>query len=288
MLVVDHNTYFVNWGLGNTVRPMDYAGDVVVVFDPSKSNMAMVLGTPDGTILNIIEFSGNNRKKGPAMDTTLYCQEVRAFLREYLKNVNLYLVGMEAAIMKEGNKYYHSMQVLNEIRGDILNFFKEEYNIQVIEINNWAWKASILPEGYRGKFDKGSKRYFQQFYADTPYAYYFEADATDCICMYWYLVKHKCAQYSCYCNISEVCSVNYTHFFVSLSSGIITDMRKVLFNPRFTLDDNLHYYVNRIMTDFYMTIPVSIIPPKEVYDRSVGFRYADMQCNEINAVGRRL
>ena len=54
MLVVERNTTFVQWGIGDDVHPLEYAGDVVIAFDPSKSNMAMIVGTPDGTILNVL------------------------------------------------------------------------------------------------------------------------------------------------------------------------------------------------------------------------------------------
>ena len=105
MLVVENNTTFFNWGIGGTVKPLEYGGEVVVVFDPSKTNMAMVIGTPRGDIITTFEFSGNNRKRGPAMDTTQYCMEVREFLSKLFQNVNLYTVAIEQAILKKGNNY---------------------------------------------------------------------------------------------------------------------------------------------------------------------------------------
>jgi len=288
MLVVDHNTYFTQWGLGDTVHPMEYAGDVIVVFDPSKTNMAMVVGTPDGTILNIIEFSGNNRKRGPVMDTTLYCEEVRKFLSVYLSKVKLYLVGVEQAITKTGTNYHHSNMVLTEIRSNILNFFLEQFNIKVIEVNNWSWKFGVLPEGYRSKYEKGSKKYFQHYMADTPYAYYFEADVTDCICIYWYLIKQHCSNYSCYCNQFEKCDIEYIYYFLPKQDTITADLREVTYNPRFTITENLNFYVNRIIGDFYMVVNVDKLEVNDLYGKSAGFQLSDVDCAEVKVVARRV
>lgn len=287
MLVVDHNTYFTQWQIGDTLHPMEYAGDVVVTFDPSKTNMAMVIGTPDGTILNTIEFSGNNRKRGPAMDTTLYCEEVRQFLKIYLSKVNLYLVAVEQAITKQGVNYHHSNMVLTEIRSNILNFFLEEYGLHVIEVNNWSWKFGILPEGYRSKYEKGSKKWFTKCMPDSPYSQYFEADMTDCICIYWYVIKNNCASYSCYCNQAEKCDMEHMHFYVASTNNVIEGMKEVTFNPRFSLQENLNYYLNRIIGHFYMTIPTDVIDIEDIYGHAVGFCLGDIGKDDLKVVARR-
>jgi hypothetical protein len=266
---------------------MEYAGDVVVVFDPSKSNMAMVVGTPDGTILNTIEFSGNNRKRGPAMDTTIYCEEVRQFLSIYLSKVKLYMVATEQAITKTGTAYHHSNMVLTEIRGTILSFFLDHFGVRVIEVNNWSWKFAILPEGYRGKFEKGSKKWFQNCMPESPYTYYFEADMTDCICIYWYLIKKHCANYSCYCNQYEKCETDYMYYFLAESNNATSDMREVTYNPRFSVEENLGFYVNRIVGNFFMIVPVEKIDVADMYGKSVGFQLCDTDCVNIKVVARR-
>lgn len=180
MLVVERNKTFVTWSAGDVVHPLDYTGDVVITFDPSKTNMAMVIGTPEKDVLNVLEFSGNNRGRGPAMDTTLYCEQVKQFLGQYLVRANLYKVGIEKTILPRGQKsHYHSVTVLNEIRSSLLSFFLERFQMKVIEINNWSWKSAILPEGYRSQSEKGSKRFFKTYMPDSEYSKYYEADVTD-------------------------------------------------------------------------------------------------------------
>lgn len=287
MLVVDHNTISVQWHIGDPVRPMEYSGEVVVVFDPSKTNMAMLIGTPDKQILNIIEFSGNNRKRGPVMDTTLYCQEVRSFLEVYLSKVKLYCVAVEQALTYKGVEYHTSNMVLTEIRSNILNFFLEHFGLKVHEINNWAWKAGVLPQGYRGKYEKGSKKWFVDAMPDSPFSKYFEADATDVICIYWYVVDTKCQQYTTYCNQYEQCDVEYFYYYTPLSNTFTDNMRSVTYNPRFSIQENLDYYVNRIMGQFYMVIPVEKIEIQDVYKKSVGFTLDDLTAYEVKVVASR-
>lgn len=287
MLVVDHNTYSTYWSIGDPVKPMEYNGDVVITFDPSKTNMAMVVGTPDKTILNTIEFSGNNRRRGPVMDTTLYCQEVRSFLEVYLSKVKLYLVCVEQAILPTKKSSYHSNMVLTEIRSNILNFFLEHFNIKVVEINNWSWKFGVLPEGYRGKYEKGSKKWFLDVIPESPYAHYFEADMTDCICIYWYVVDKFCSNYLMFCNQYEPCNIEYTYYFTPDTNVYIADIREVKYNPKFSLQDNVGYYINRIVGQFKLSVPVESLRYEDIYGHSVGFSINDANCRDIKVVACR-
>lgn len=286
MLVVDHNEVFYQWHRGDAVQPLEYTGDVVVVFDPSKSNMAMVVGTPDGTFLSNIEFSGNNRKRGPAMDTTLYCEEVRQFLTVYLSRVNLYLVATEQAITKQGVNYHHSNMVLTEIRSNILNFFLETFSIKVQEINNWSWKFGVLPEGFRGKFEKGSKKWFTKCAPESPFSHYFEADMTDCICIYWYVLQQFCKGYTMYCNQVEMpeCVFNYAYWPVTS----VSDMKSVKYNPIFSIKENLTYYCNRIMGTFYMEVPVDDIDLKDIYGKTLLFDKNHLSDARVAVVAGRI
>ena len=284
MLVVENNQSGVFWSMGDTVKTMDYAGEVVIAFDPSKTNMAMVLGTPDGTVLNVLEFSGNNRKRGPVQDTTVYCNEVRAFLSTYLRNVKLYAVGVEQAIQKKGNEYYHSSMVLTEIRANILNFFLEVFNIKVIEINNWSWKHAVLPEGYRGMYMKGSKKWFLDYMPKSPYAHYFEADVTDCLCIYKYMIGKFCSGYSMYCNTYEPCNIKYDYLIMTWDTTNPPDVKEVLYNNRFSFEENVGYYVNRIVGRFMMEVNVDDIPIDKIYGKTIGYHFQHIEDEKVKVM----
>lgn len=284
MLVVENNRIGINWSIGDTVTPLKYGGDLVVVIDPSKTNMAMLFGTPNGDVLNVLEFSGNNRKRGPVQDTTIYCSEVRHFLKEYLKYANLYIIAVEQAITKKGEGYHHSNMVLTEIRGNILNFFLEEFGIKVLEINNWSWKSHCLPKGYRGHNEKGSKRYFIENFPESPYCNYFEADVTDVICIYQYVIDMKCSGYKSLCNRVEPALREYKYYYTSVKNIYTENNPKVVYNPVFSIKENLDFYVNRMLTSFYMDVPTDRVEPADVYGKTVLFEASDMKENSVRVV----
>lgn len=288
MLIVEQNTTYVNWSIGDYVRPMAYTGDVVVTIDPSKTNTALVIGTPEKRILNILEFSGNNRGRGPVMDTTVFCEQLRQFLTTYLQNVNLYAVGVEKTILPRGKKaHYHSVTVLNEIRSTLLSFFFEVFNVHVIEINNWSWKAAVLPEGYRSMNEKGSKRFFIEHMSDTPYANYYEADVTDCICMFWYMCSTHCQNYSVFCNRVEQSFTGFKYTFFPIDSNVCENLREVIFNERFSLEDNLAFYSNRLLGPFCLEVSSDVINIDEVYNRSMLFKANNLRDLKVKVVATR-
>lgn len=288
MLVVEQNTTFVNWEMGKPVSPLQYAGDVVVAFDPSKTNMAMCLMTPTGDILNCIEFSGNNRGRGPAMDTTLYCEELRSFMSQYLKHAHLYVVGAEQTILPKGKRSnYYTNTVMNEIRANLINFFLEEFHMRIVEVNNWSWKHAILPDGYRSREEKGSKRWFLDNFSDTPYAYYFNADMTDCICVGWYLCKTKCQGYSLYCNRVEQSLSGFTYSYVPSDSEVCRNLKEVSYNSRFSVDDNLAYYSNRILSTFCMQVEADRLSIDQIYGHSMLFEQKNLHDRYVKVVAKR-
>lgn len=288
MLVVERNKTFVSWGIGDKVQPLKYSGEVVITFDPSKTNMAMIIGTPDKEILNVLEFSGNNRSRGPAIDTTLYCEQVKQFLGQYLQYANILKVGVEKTILPKGEKaHYHSVTVLNEIRSNLLSFFLERFQIHVIEINNWSWKAKVLPDGYRSRSEKGSKRFFMDYFGDTEYAHYYEADVTDCICMYWYMCDTSCADYTVFCNRIEQSFSGYTYTYVPADSDVCNNLREVVYNKRFTLDDNLCFYSNRLLVPFCLEVDVADLDLHDVYGKSMLFTFSHLNATTVKVVAKR-
>lgn len=286
MLVVENNKYYTNWSLGNAVHPLEYSGDIVVAVDPSKSNMCLFIGTPQKKVLNILEFSGNNRKRGPVMDTSLYCEEVKVFLKEYLKNANIFCAGIEQAIMKEGMKHYKSQMTLTEIRATLINFFLDTYGIQPVEVNNWAWKSHVLPKGYRSQFEKGSKKFFLEQMPESPLCSYFEADATDCFCIYLYLCDTKCGSYSCVCNKAEPPMCEYMYFYTAADNDI-PNIVQYKYNSLFSLEENIAYYINRSMEQFYLLIPIKDIDWKDVYGKTVAFDISCANDEYCKVVARR-
>lgn len=272
MLVVVNNEHYYNYYKGMDVTPLSITGDVVVAIDPSKTNMAVYVCSPTGEMYVGVEFSGNNRKAGPVMDTTLYCEEVRSYLKALFKNVNLYVVGVEAAITKRGMTHHHSNMVLTEIRGNILNFFLEEYGIRVIEVNNWAWKKAVLPDGYRSQHEKGSKKFFQILHPENPLAYYYEADMTDAFCIAMYLISTQCKGYAVICNRKENRSINtrdYT-FYPNVVHNVPHSFH-VTMNHHFTIMDNVIFLCNRTNSLCESAVDINKLTLDDIYGHCRGF-----------------
>lgn len=293
MLVVDNNKSAYFWSRSCDVQPLNYHGEVVIVFDPSKTNCAMFIGTPTGEEIYTIEFSGNNRRRGPVEDTTMYCAELRAFLSQFLQNVTVYVAAIEQAILvknseRKKNFNYNTTMTLTEIRSTLCGFFIDQFNVKVLEINNWSWKSHVLPQGYRSQSEKGSKRFIRDYYPDSPLNYYFEADMTDCYCIYLFVVDSFCSNYTVFCNKVEVCNYKLETWLCPVSMPLETSMPSAVYNDRYSLEDNLAYYANRIAKPFVMRIPVNILELQNIYGHISRFTTSNMEDEFVKVVCKRV
>lgn len=256
----------------DTVPNLGYKGDAVVAIDPSKTNCAIVIGDPGGTIVAIIEASGNNWGSGKPIPTTQYCSELREFLMRVLRPMNVKKVGLEQAITKRGMEHHHSNMVLTEIRAALLGLFWDEYIMrkEEVEINNWTWKHAILPEGYRSQSEKGSKRYFREYLHDLTYEDYHEADVTDCLCIYKYLTRDSAKSYKIVCVQTEECTLD-TSIVIMPAYADSMEFRKFQYNPSFSVDDNANYYANRSPVSGIAELPIDNLSLEEIYKYASGF-----------------
>ena len=282
MLVVTNVFTSEMWSKGQYVKPIDYHDDVVVVIDPSKTNMACWIFTYYGEPVQLVEFSGNNRTAGPVMDTTEYLADVRSYLTQLLSNCNVAYAAIEAAITKKGMEHHHSSMVLNEIRGALLNFFLETYNIRADEINNWSWKAGVLPDGYRSRKEKGSKRWICDTAPNSMLAQCYAADATDAYCIGLYVLS-RLPKKPIKCTHTVEDEVSYTYSFYPKGTVATVKERDVLefiYNPNFSFEDNMKFFVSTYRGLGYALVPLAAISIKHVVGHSHNFT-AVPHCNEV-------
>lgn len=259
--------------IGDIIQPLQYSGELMMAIDPSKTNCAVVFGDPGGDDVSILEMSGNNWSAGPVEDTTEYCAEIQDFLRQYLSGANLIKGGLEKAITKRGMMHHHSNMVLTEVRGSLLNFFYMEYGWRAedVEINNWAWKKAILPDGYRGQDEKGSYRYFYQYLKDNRFVDYYGADVTDCMCIYWYMCRDTRNTYMIVCREKEKAKHKYK---LSIAPRWLADSlqgRPFQYNPSFKLEENAIYYANRSKTTGVAVANIKWLSVDDIYKHAGGF-----------------
>ena len=237
------------------IKPLEKRGKVIVTIDPGKTNMAVVIGDAYGVIYTYVEISGKD------CNTTQYCTDFSNFIERYLSNVELWAVGVEAAVSYKGMQYHRSQMVLTEIRANVLQLFRTRFGKQPVEINNWAWKKAILPDGYRGTQEKGSLRYLTELGLTNV-----THDVTDCICMYMWLHRNVPKADDPYCDESEVCFCGYTlTIFNAEDLPTMKDMWQFAANPQYSLSDNVSYYLNRTNTNGVLTIDASALSLEEIY-----------------------
>lgn len=266
------NGQAIEFHVGDPVPNLRYTGQAVVVLDPSKTNCALVVGDPGGEIQIIVEMTGNNWRVGPVMDTTQYCSEVKDFIRRLLVDTEVYMFKAEQAITKKGMNHHHSSMVLTEIRAALLGLAYEEYGFhkEQVEVNNWSWKHGILPEGYRSQNEKGSFRYFWQYLKDDTYLDYFEADVTDCVCIYQFVIKNIKDTYRIVCTQKEKARKEYK--LAIMPSYVDTgDYRPFTYNPSFTVEENAAYFVNHSRRSGIAEMKIPFIPMESIYRLSSGF-----------------
>lgn len=268
---------------GQYVEPLDPVGDVVVVIDPSKTNMACLIGLPTGEIVSIVEFTGNNRKRGPVMDTTVYCNEVITYLKEYLSKVEIYFAAIEKTILKKGMEHYHSNTVLNEIRSAVMDLYVNDWGFdpKKVQINNYSWKSHVLPDGYRGHSEKGSKRFVRDYYPDSVLNDYFEADATDAWCIFQYVVAYFCCDYQLVCLAEEESARFHPMTIRPLSTVLPENYKPFRFNPRYSVEANANYYSNRTGNPGYCKVPVDKLSLDDIYKYAYGFKEFNINLKEV-------
>lgn len=171
-----------------------YAGRrIFISIDSSKSNSAMVVGTPGGVVLDDYEFNG----AGGEVDVYDLCRDIRKQLRLLFKGAIIEAVGIEDIITKngyhKGGDYHPNMGLdVHQSRAKITavfnNFifaFEEFYGIRPITINNWEWKSDILPEQYRTReHHKGSQDYLIGI---SPKWIGRSDDVTDAVCIFMHM-----------------------------------------------------------------------------------------------------
>lgn len=261
------------YSAGMTPPSLNYTGDIVVAIDPSKTNMAIVIGDPGGEVISIVEMSGNHWKTPKAaMDTTDFCIDARDFLKQYLSCANLYIAGIEKAITKKGMEHHHSNMVLTEVRSMLLNFFKLEYGLsdKEVEVNNWSWKRAILPDGYRSTYEKGSVRYFAEYLNDTTYVNYFEDDVTDAMCIYLYLTRNTKNTYTIACNKEERSDKDINIQLMPSHADMLSN-RKFTYNPTYSPAQNAYYFANRSTRAGISKVDIKALSIADIYKYAYGF-----------------
>lgn len=239
---------------GDSTPSFGFCGNLVIAVDPGKTNMAMVVGTPGGTRLAILQF----RAPGRSYDNSTYCHDFKSFLLDFLGQGTVVKFGIEAAISKRGMNHHQSSMVLTEIRANLIDLSLQMTGTKPQEINNWSWKAAILPDGMRSQSEKGSIRFLPDLYA-----LYGNADVTDAVCMFEYVTRRGAAEWYVIPSKAEPPLSKFSMRILSKMSARTS--RRFSYTPSLSVRDNCIYYINRTWEIGHMIVPVAAFTLQEIY-----------------------
>jgi len=272
MQVWKNNIFIGEYDALSPVEPLDYAGEVIISIDQSKTNFAVDVLSPTEDIVEVIEFSGNNRKRmSPPEDDTRFCREVKHFFIEHFKYAEVIEFGIEAALIKSYKKgkrdyaMFRTTETLQMIRTTCLDMIYELSGTNPTEVNNWAWKSFCLPQGFRGNDKKYSKLYLQTYEPDNPLCAYYDNDATDAFMIGRYIIRTKHKGYTVLCNRPESCSRDVT---ITIHSAVDETLQTFVYNDIYPIETNLAYYANR-SKHFQMEVPLEQLTLEQIYKWNV-------------------
>lgn len=248
---------------GDYVAPLEIEEQVLVVTDPSKQNMALLVGGLFGDAKVIYEFSGKD-EFGKAIDTVRYCIELREFMVKLLCKCRILEFSQEEAIDKkdkQGLEFFQTSLVLRDVRAFSIVAAVDLTNKEPHFINNWIWKTDVLPDGYRSQKEKGSQRFLVDYYG-PQYATY-SNDVTDVICMYMHRKKALSKGQLVECVRQEEKQAEYRYYITDISN-VKSTMKKFKYNNSFSLTDNLNYFTNRVKGAGYAELDLSKVSPIEM------------------------
>lgn len=164
--------------------------NIVIAIDSSKTNSAIMVGTPKGRVLDDYEIGGS----GTDVDVYDLCKYARKQLRELFDGAKILFVGIEDIITKKSKQGYNTGLEIHQSRAKItavfnsyIFLFQEYFGIMPRFINNWAWKSDILPEVYRTReHKKGSKDWLKAIghkYGNR------KDDVTDVYCIFLHICR---------------------------------------------------------------------------------------------------
>ena len=187
---------------------------IVIAIDSSKSNSALIVGTPRGRVLDDYEISGS----GSDVDVYDLCKFTRAQLKNLFDGAQILFVGIEDIITKKsdgksgGLEIHQSRAKITAIFNNYIFLFQEYFDITPKFISNWSWKSGILPEAFRTKnHKKGSKDWLKSLGSEYGGR---KDDVTDALCIFMYIIKTF--KFKIIDNIDATCPTNKDYMYTIL------------------------------------------------------------------------
>ena len=256
--------------IGNELdcKPMFEEKELVIGIDSSKTNTGIsVTNLTDTEGDNVIEtsFAFNGKDDGTTeQDCLLLCQKEREAFRRIFKNSFIRVAGIEDIITKEygtfpgkktGMTVHESRFKITAIFGSFISCLQEDFGKTPYLVNNWSWKAAMLPQEYRAKgIYKGSQLYLRDqgsIFGDLT------DDETDA-----YFIKKYC--YKFIKNDVKELDINLEKFDKNygvniIDKSFIDDFQVFMYNTNIGFDDNCRLAISNAVMSGNHTRTVCLI-----------------------------
>lgn len=124
---------------------------IILSIDSSKSNTAMIVWGTDWIALDAYEISG----AGGDVDVYDLCWDTRNALDKLFHGAKVMLVGIEDIVTKAkdnkftGLNHHESRRKITAVFDNLVFYSQDRFGVNPVKVNNWSWKAGVLPEEYR-------------------------------------------------------------------------------------------------------------------------------------------
>ena len=252
-----------------SLPPIRHDKPVIVVVDPGKTNMAMLVGDLYGKYVEIIELSGTG------CSTDEYCRDFTEFVTDMLREVDIIRCFQEETVLpkkrdKEHGGYlpqnYYSADTLSEIKGSLRQLSFSLTGEKAYMINNKTWKHDILPKEYRGNnVGKGSYLWLSSI---NPAFKRFKHDVTDVFCMYLHALKvyDTTVTIKCDCDYDNIKGEVLDYEFID-SDFIDWDdkCKEFEYNQECSLYSNIKFFKDRSPKVGYAPVDINWFSNKELF-----------------------
>ena len=256
--------------IGNELdcKPMFEDKEIIIGIDSSKTNTGIsVTNLTDSEEGNEVEtsFAFYGKDDGTTeQDCLLLCKKEREAFRKIFKGSYIRVAGIEDIITKEysSNPYHKTGMTVHESRfkitavfGSFISCLQEDFGKTPFLVNNWSWKAAMLPPEYRAKgVYKGSQLYLQDkgsIFGDLT------DDETDA-----YFIKKYCYRYlknDVKELNSDVEKFDKDYGVTIVDKSFIDDFQVFMYNPQISFDDNCRLAISNAVSSGNHTRTVCLI-----------------------------
>lgn len=262
-------------------RPEYIGRSLMIAIDSSKTNTAITVDDEYGNKLDDYELRGAVED-----DILQLCWWERKCLSVIFSQARIVVGGIEDIITKKdkNGQFSHGIEIhksrfmITAVFMSLITYFQDNHDFTLALINNWSWKAAVLPEEYRKDgHHKGSLDWHRD--RGTVLASRTD-DITDSDCIMQYLkMTHNISSTEVIKSEPELSKYKYKAVILALSNDF-AGLVEYKDNEDVTLENKCAYISNRLKEGemAYVKIRTSTLTIQQIYTLCKGrFEQEELQ-----------